>query len=436
MMTNRVFRYEIIALTLLLPQASVVPRPLLAMPYQQAERKNSREQDRLLSGPPFSLEQILGLLDVHPDRLSKAIDNRGLTFKATPENLEALRRAGASAKLIELIQLRAPYKPVVTPKPTPPAGGNLVLKCSPAECNVSIDGKLRGSTANGILQIKGLPPKQTVVDFEKDGYIGVQKTIAIAPGADVSNEVRLEPSEATKTQFGADLLSMTVQALGGDPGLADVASLSASGAAVVWNKDGQRTDWTFNTLLKLPKMVLFDLESSSGKFWVSLIDDKYKSGGDRSKLGGLFGGSSADKSRPPGIEEFDTSLRLFRDFQVSALIGRMRGSGYRVSADSGDPDDQGQFHLRSAGNAETYEVTLGREKLPILMKYESELGLGTGLEIVYSDYVEVGKGKYPSTTEIKLADAPHHGIEIKLETVMLAADLREKDFNGRFKPKK
>jgi len=438
-MSNRTFWCEI-AIVVVLAPITVLCGLLSAAPFQQSAPGNQKapEQDRLLSGQPFSLEQIRGLLDVHPDRLSKAILNRGLAFEATPENLESLRKSGASERLIDIIRqrARARVQPLPPPPLLPPPAGGIVLKCSPAECNIAIDGKPNGSTKSGSLEIQGLPPREIVVDFERDGYIGQQKTIAIQEGKDVSAEAALEPSEATKAQFGADLLSMAVQALGGDTGLKDVASLSASGAAVVWNKEGQRSDWTVNTLLKLPDMALFDFEGSSASFWLSLVGDKYKSGGDRKKLGVIGAGGGAERGRILAGGDYDSSLRVFRDFQVSALVGRLKTNGFRLSAMSREEDDKGELHLRAVGTAEAYELTLATEKLPMRMTYESELGLGSGMEIVYSNYKDVGKGKYPLTTVIKLPDAPHRGMEVRFENVTLATDLREKDFNTRFKPRK
>jgi len=308
-----------------------------------------------------------------------------------------------------------------------------MLKCSPADCNIGVDGKPRGSTKDGTLGIKDLPPGQIVVDFEREGYIGQQKTIAIEQGKDVSAEAVLEPSEATKAQFGADLLSMAIQALGGNAGLKDVASLSASGAAVLWNKEGQRSDWTLNTLLKLPDMALFDLEGSVANFWLSLVGDKYKSGGERKKLGGLLGARSTDKNRSLEAGEFDSGLRIFRDYQVSALVDRVKTNGFRLSAALREADEKGELHLIARGNAEAYEVTLGSDKLPMRVTYQSELGLGSGTEVVYSNYKDAGKGKYPLTMVIKIPDAPHHGMEVQFENAMPTGDLKEKDFNGRVK---
>jgi hypothetical protein len=434
MTTQRTLQYEIVAAALLLCQAGFVSRPLLAAPFQTA-KKNVKEQDKLLSGAPFSLEQIVGLLDVHPDRLSKAIQNRGLNFEATQENMEALRRAGASDKLIDLVRHRAPAK-IVAKAPPPPRVGNLVVKCSPAECNIGIDGALRGPTMNGTLEINDLPPKDVVVDFEKDGYVGQQKTVSVLAGTNVSSEAKLDPSEATKAQFGAESLSMAVQALGGDAGLSVTRSLFGAGTAVVWDKAGKRSDWTLDALVGVPNMALLELEGSNAKFWVALIGDKYKSGGDRTKLASLFGAPAADKNRAIGSGEFDASLRAYRDFQVSALIARIQRGGYSLSAVTSGQDATGEFHFGARGNGESYDLTLDSEKLPVRLKYTSEAKPENSLECVYSAYKAAGKGKYPSATEIKFADAPHHGIEVKLDSITLVEDLREKDFNGHYRPKK
>jgi hypothetical protein len=107
-----------------------------------------------------------------------------------------------------------------------------------------------------------------------------------------------------------------------------------------------------------------------------------------------------------------------------------------LDAASPHEDDKGEFHLRATGNSESYELTLEKEKRLMRMKYESELGLGSGMEIIYSDYKDAGKGKYPLTTVIKLPDAPHHGMEVHFESVTVTPDLREKDFKGRFKARK
>jgi hypothetical protein len=156
---------------------------------------------------------------------------------------------------------------------------------------------------------------------------------------------------------------------------------------------------------------------------VSLAGDKYKVGGKNKKL--------ADAS------DFDSGVRLFRDLQVSAILNRIRKGDFQLSADSQNEDSAGEFRFHATNATDGFEITLGRDGLPERIKYESEAGLGSGTEILYSKYAPLGKGKYPLTMIVKLPDAAHHGFELQFEKVMAVPDLREKDFNaGHYKPPK
>jgi hypothetical protein len=394
---------------------------LVAEPFQHKKPAAPAEQDALLKGSPFSLDQIVRLVDVHPDRLKSAITRRGVAFEATPQNLDELKKAGISSELIDLIQRIAP-KHTATVEAVPQTG-NLIVRCAPADCRITIDGRPHGSTKGGALEIQGLPVKKVVVDFEKDGFIGQQKGVQISAGKSVSSVVELEPSTATKAQWGTVVLTKATDAFGGDAGFRDTTSLFASGAAVVFNKDGQRTDWTLAALLKLPDLARLEFEGSTISFWVSLAGDKYKFGGKNKKL--------ADAS------DFDSGVRLFRDLQVSAIVNRIRKGDFQLSADSQNEDSAGEFRFRATNAPDGFEVTLGRDGLPERIKYESQAGLGTGTEILYSNYAPLGKGKYPLTMIVKLPDAAHHGFELRFEKAIMVPDLKEKDFNaGHYKPPK
>jgi hypothetical protein len=419
-MKNRCLR-RVITSVLFLVQTPVVLRAQ-AQPHQRkpaSENQNSTNPD-FFSGPPFSLQQIIGLLHVFPARLSQAITKRGIAFEATPENLLRLKNAGLPAEVVNTIRNLAPPRSAQPVVPPSPRHGTLVVKCAPSECDISIDGKQEGATRHGTLEIKGLPLKAVVVDFQKSGYIGQQKKVSISADENAPCVAELEPTNSTKEQFGAELLSMATHSLGGDSGLKDTASLWASGAAVFWNKDGKRTDWTLNALLKLPDMVLFDFQGFNISFWLSLIDDKRKSGGNWKKVG--------------DTSDFDTDLRVFRDFQVAALLDRIKNQAFRLSAVSQGEDDNGEFHLHATGNVEAYEVVLAHDGLPVRVEDESALGLGT--KIIYSNYTGASNGKYPLTMVIQLPDSAHHGLEVQFEKVTPRPDLREKDFNGRYKPPK
>lgn len=390
-----------------------------------------------MTGPAFTLPQIIALKDVYVDRLSKAITARGLGFEATAQNLAVLRNAGVSSRLVDLIRKISPPKPApIPPPPPPPTAGVFVVQCAPQECEIRIDGESWGMTHNGALEVRGLPVKPVAVDFRKDGYISQQKMVALADGKDATCAAELEPTNATKEHFGSELVSQTRQALGGDESLKDAAALWGSGSAIIWTKDGQRTDWTLNALVKLPSMVLFDLQRSDGDFWVSLIGDQYKSGGNRNKFEPLIGPVPGKSRNPAGAGGLDTALRVFRDFQIAAVLDKVKSASFVSSSRSTKRDEKGELHVHAADRLDSYDLTLGAGDLPVSVKYRAPLGLGSGLEILYSDYNSVGQAKYPYTMVIQLPDAPHYGMEFRFEKVVSFPGLTEKNFNERFKPRK
>ncbi|MGH9471055.1 MAG: tetratricopeptide repeat protein [Terriglobia bacterium] len=81
------------------------------------------------SHPPLTEPQVLGLLNggVANERLEAVVKNRGVAFRPTPADLDALRRAGASQDLIDAIRSAAPvpemqaraseFKPAETARP-------------------------------------------------------------------------------------------------------------------------------------------------------------------------------------------------------------------------------------------------------------------------------------------------------------------------------
>jgi hypothetical protein len=185
---------------------------------------------------------------------------------------------------------------------------------------------------------------------------------------------------------------------------------------VLWNKEGKRSDWTVRTLVKLPDMVLFDLEAPNGNGWLSLVADEYRTGGNAKKI--------AD------IAEFSSALRVFREFQLARLIPRINKTNFRVSTPSAEPDSAGEFHLTATSEIDAYDITLTRDSLPLRISYESKLGLGSGRQAAYSGYFDAGKGKYPRVVVIKLPDAPQHGIELRFEKMATDTTLDEKDFKS------
>ena len=100
------------------------------LPAQTAKeaKKGEEKDDPFFSGPPFSLDDLLQRVGVIADRrLRIAVLRRGVSFSPTPEDYDKLKKAGASAELIQTIAVKAPPPPKPVKPAPPPTAGPLLL---------------------------------------------------------------------------------------------------------------------------------------------------------------------------------------------------------------------------------------------------------------------------------------------------------------------
>src|ERR1700730_12446494 len=204
---------------------------LLAAPQAAPPDRKSpgvrKINDPFLSGAPFTFEQVLRLLaqDAIPLRRRKeAIQNRGLAFSPSPEEIDKLKSIGASDEILKLIKGKAMPVAVTLP-PKPPPAGRIALTCAPAQCDIRLNGTSLGPTQGGILELAALAPGAWAVDFKKDGYIGSQSFVAVEAERTTPVSAVLTPNRATQEAFGAELFRKVVLVLGGAGGLKERASL-------------------------------------------------------------------------------------------------------------------------------------------------------------------------------------------------------------------
>src|SRR5260370_13873525 len=121
-------------------------------------RKNN---DPFLSGAPFTFEQVLRLLaqDAIPlRRRREAIQNRGLAFSPSPEEIDKLKSLGASEEMLKAIKGKAAPVAVSLP-PQPRPAGRISLTCAPAEREISLNRTSLVPTHAVILELASLPPR-------------------------------------------------------------------------------------------------------------------------------------------------------------------------------------------------------------------------------------------------------------------------------------
>jgi hypothetical protein len=360
------------------------------------------------AGGPLTLAKLLDLLrrvreDIETEgRILRAIEARGVDFPMTLANAHTIGAAGGSAKLMELLQRKAPQP---SPPPPPPASpvqkkeepkGALTVQCEPAECEVAVLGgppPLR--TKNGTAGISGLELGEAFVDFRKPGFIGQQQAVTIKSGPGNSLLVTLEPDNNTQVEFGARLFKAMVEAAGGEASRKELAVFSATGSATVFDTAGAGTEWNLTVTFNAGQATLEARNSAGGL--------KLECRGEtcQAQSGGKLFAKRLSREQAQSLE---TNLRQFRTYQFAAVLGRIISAGMQAKANTANIPGTGEQRLRLEGKGEAYDISLDTQLLPTFIKFESQTGLGSGLTLGYADYTMLGASRYPRTTEIKLPD--------------------------------
>jgi hypothetical protein len=127
-------------------------------------------------------------------------------------------------------------------------------------------------------------------------------------------------------------------------------------------------------------------------------------------------GHSWDRT-PPAKEarELEAGIRSIADGQLSRLMERLDDPGLTMVAVDAPLGSEVSRVFRAAGGSQTYLITLDAAYRPSEIQAESPVP-GSGLRMLYSDYVLQGSAYYPKTTQIVLPDGVQ-GIEARFDTV-------------------
>jgi len=343
------------------------------------------------------------------------IQERGINFFATPENLARLRAAGATPAILEAIRKLAPE----APKPT----AALVVTCFPAECVVRINGRNAGTTTGGKFQKDDLDVGEATVGFEKDGYVGQERKIQLTAEAPYSASIQLEPDTATRQANGKNLFLLSRRALGVESDLKSLQVITGSGAVVSY-AGGKQSNWNFDFTTALPNLIEMKAESTTGVLVYQCQGEKCaeKKKGHFKFIGG------GKQLKGPALEELQTNLRGFAQYSLADLLTLLASPSAQFDSLTADSDGKTEQLIRIETRDAIYKLTLGPDLLPSGIDYESKSGLGSGLKVLFGDYAKLGNARYPKRTTIRLPDAAQHGIEVRLDKVAPGSELKESDF--------
>lgn len=377
-------------------------------------------KDPFVSGAPFTFEQVLRLAgeDAIPlHRRKEAIQNRGLDFSLTAEEVDKLKAAGVSDDLLKLIRSKAkPSTAAALPPPKPAPLGTLAVTCAPAECEITLNGTPLGSTKSGQMEMARLRPGKWVIDFKKNGFISRQSVVAVDADKTVPVSVVLDPDRATQEAFGVELFHQVVQAIGGEQGLKELASVQATGSATLWSRDGNSVRWTL-LMRNNPDRALFQAKAGRILHEVAFLGSEFR---------------ASKNVKGDDALELPTDFGFIRDYQLAALIARLHAPRYKMQASRTKPSDGEEFGLFAEGGTEKISIGLDSELRPQRVRITTAAGVGSVL-IIYTDYFKTERASYPKTIQIK-PDGWQHGIEVRFDTVELNPNLNANDYKLKGKP--
>ena len=201
-----------------------VPALLTALQQAPASKKPS---DTFLNGPPFTFQQVLRVIRekaIPPRRQKEAMQNRGLDFSVSTENLVQLEAAGAGPDMLELIVRLA--KPL-----TPP--------------------------------LSAKPPTDRIVPATNTGTVFP----ATPP---------VEPRRQTNEASGAtELFSRMLRALGGEASIPDSLWFQAQGSVTIRASDGRSARWNI-FIRSRPGRALFQVMGGGAFHEVAFDGSQFK----------------------------------------------------------------------------------------------------------------------------------------------------------------
>ena len=366
----------------------------------------------IANGPPFDidrLEKIVAERVIAPGRLMLAIRTRNVTFKATPENLQRLRNAGASEDILAVVREMSPAPAITPPSPPPPAPpkartGVLTVNCAPGECSVTVDG-VPSESRQGVWR-RELPVGSKSISVKKTGYSAENRTVELsATGSTLS--VSLKPDAATKQKHGEELLDKMLAALADD-----AIDIAADGSWTMQPKEGAPVEWNFAAKLGANQST-YGLSGQAGTYEMVCRAEKCEAKGKRA-----FG-----RGKPMPEEDArraDTHLRLFRRYYIAGL-GRELRTGHMVgrlqpSAETNTLNPT-TYELRLDGTDEGYDLSLDAQYLPVSVRYTQKLSGSPPIIMTYSEYVMAGKLRLPKRMSMKLPEERQGALQIRFDSL-------------------
>jgi hypothetical protein len=372
---------------------------LLARPFAGQQQVSHSKQPAIFTKTPVkSYEQLQSLaaevkrgrLPEH--RLLEKIEQGGLAFDITEDEVAELEAAGASQRIVADLRRLIPEP---TPLPPPPQDGSLVISCEPVDCSISIDDGAKSQTKDGKLDPISLHEGQHKVVAVAENYRAdtPERDVSVKGGGSEKLIFHFTPTRAAFEAAAKQVYQHLVDALGGEGALKDASKFSANGPLELSDRDGKHSTWHLNLYYDGPARARFELTRGNKKY---------------TALYNIRAGYKWDKDKAP-LEAPELEDVLFRicEFQVDNILHRLGSPPFTLVSDRVAPDFDST--LRAAGGPDVYVIQMDSVPHVTGIRIESA-GLNNGLRAVYGNYTSGPQNVYPQLTQIMFPDK--RGVEI------------------------
>jgi hypothetical protein len=398
---------------------------------QAKNPKTNRPEQNFLNGRPLTIDNLIKLISavnskIEPEsRVTAGLKARGIDFPPTPEALSRLINAGASEPVLALVrELGAkslPPTPLSNPVPSPPQKPKLriLIKCEPAECQVRLgDGPFQ-TTSSGELLFEGLDTGRLIVESQKDGFrkqVEVVDLQSTGTGAPVRHDILLLPTEELQRRWGQQLIQDMVSAVQLRTGPRKITGTLKilSSPAVTLDVIAQ---------FEAHATAAFELQFATGSATISCKSGRcFASIKPASRIKIPLGGGKKLKLEEiePFVPDVEALLAYeFEELTANLFDGRADAMAMADPATSAEPKT---FRVPRASGVYTVQLNSGMR--PVVVAYESSLGVGAGIRVNYSEFKKFGDREYPSATEL-IFGRDHRAMVFQARTVERGAILQK-----------
>ena len=330
-------------------------------------------------GPLTLADVIKSLSSLGSRSTENTIKQRKVTFRAEPLIVDILKEFGATDSILKLIP-PVPVPPVAVP-PAPKFSGPITIKCEPVDCLVVINDKFYGPTQQKQKIVTEVPPGEATIQVFSEHYQAKVQKLDLVEAQPSEVPFALELGEDIHLWMVKDSLLEIIRAIGGIDGVSSLGEFEGEGTMDWTDSTGQIQHWPMTFRKRSGRDISLAFEARGGQCLVSILGETQ----ERECKGKL-------KNLAEGVT--GQAATLFLSYQVQDVLSHLltRVSGLSAIGDG--------TRLEISGSSDSYTLDLGPDRVPNELSYSRANNPDGAVKVKYSDYIYVGKARYPARMRI------------------------------------